>query len=557
MKIQVNVKIPANKEEDTNLRLKVNEADSAAIVKERVASVQPMPFSEQELTFDGKFVPDSVRLIDFGVQDGASLDLVVKASEQMLLTQLTELLQARDLPCDELCLLYCYKYGASVSVALKAIGVQGRFEDFILQQKGFALESGRVALVRVDTKMKPFSVTDELVDILKASADGGMEIKELCNRFSDKFNVSLASLAGTRVSDFLSKQKGVLSVSGKVVSLPWQELSVPACLPPAQKPPSPQAAGFRPPPGLELPELPPMDVFAATVQPPATSYLELYDRIAPASLQPRLLGALGVLIDMVLDAAFVKIERVIKCGAIFTGTAISGCANADLVCVLPTLAAADFCDCVPAIARAMAGVLSARGEAADSELDFDDVTAVRDGVRIEINGPEDIVVTVRFSPAFDNHAAAVDHMFWEGVERRQQLGFAFANEKLQLMLKQATHVKMAIGILKRWRNKQAWTAPQSRPEDDLLEALAVYAAAQSQSTDVAATLASVLVSMRTFDSLCLLCNGSNAQSDVWPPLLEQRPLIMDLSNPFVNLAAAENFEPKQLMLLAMSADFLQ
>eukprot|EP00929_Paragymnodinium_shiwhaense_P077718 TRINITY_DN4006_c0_g1_i1.p1 TRINITY_DN4006_c0_g1~~TRINITY_DN4006_c0_g1_i1.p1 ORF type:complete len:552 (+),score=142.82 TRINITY_DN4006_c0_g1_i1:191-1846(+) len=551
MKIRVNVKIPANKEEDTNLRLKVNEADSAAIVKERVASVQPMPFSEQDLTFDGKVVPDSGRLIDFGVRDGASLDLVVKASEQMLLTQLTELLQARDLPCDELCLLYCYKYGASVSVALKAIGFQGRFEDFILQQKGFALENGRVALVRVDTKMKPFSVTDELVDILKASGDGGMEIKELCNRFSDKFNVSLASLAGTRVTDFLTKQKGVLSVSGKVVSLPWPNLGVPACMPPAQKPSSPQA-GFRPPPGLEL-----MDVSAADVQPPATSYLELYDRIAPASLQPRLLGALGVLIDMILDAAFVKIERVIKCGAIFTGTAISGCATASLVCVLPNLAAADFCDCVPAIARAMAGVLSARGEAADSELDFDDVTAVRDGVRIEISGPEDIVVTVCFSPAFDSRAAAVDHMFWEGVERRQQLAFAFANEKLQLMLKQPAHVKVAIGLLKRWRNKQAWTGPLSRPEDDLLEALAVYGAAQTQSTDVDSTLASVLVSMRTLDSLCLICNFSNAKQDIWPPLLEQRPLIMDLSNPFANLAAAENFEPKQLMVLATSADFLQ
>ena len=40
--------------------------------------------------------------------------------------QLTELLKSRDLTCDELGLLYCYKHGVSTNQALKTIGIDAK-----------------------------------------------------------------------------------------------------------------------------------------------------------------------------------------------------------------------------------------------------------------------------------------------------------------------------------------------------------------------------------------------------------------------------------------------
>merc|ERR1719387_231512 len=88
------------------------------------------------------------------VRDAASLDFVIKATEESLAQQLGELLQARDLSSDELGLLYCYKHGVNINQALKTIGFTEKFPDFIRKQKQLSLENGRVSLIR-DAKPKP------------------------------------------------------------------------------------------------------------------------------------------------------------------------------------------------------------------------------------------------------------------------------------------------------------------------------------------------------------------------------------------------------------------
>merc|ERR1719408_1140594 len=119
---------------------------------------------------NGAILEKEKTLADYGVQESSSLDFVIQASEASLVQQLIELLQARDLTCDELGLLYCYKHGVSINQALKTVGHTEKFQDFIKKQKGLLVENGRVALIREDTKLKPFSAAEEVKKILEESS---------------------------------------------------------------------------------------------------------------------------------------------------------------------------------------------------------------------------------------------------------------------------------------------------------------------------------------------------------------------------------------------------
>merc|ERR1719261_189611 len=116
---------------------------------------------------NGAILEKEKTLADYGVQECMSFDFVIQASEASLVNQLTELLQARDLTCDELGLLYCYKHGVSINQALKTVGHSEKFHEFVKKQKEFMVENGRVALIRKDTSLKPLSVADQLEQILK------------------------------------------------------------------------------------------------------------------------------------------------------------------------------------------------------------------------------------------------------------------------------------------------------------------------------------------------------------------------------------------------------
>merc|ERR1719230_1754494 len=162
---------------------------------------------------DGEVLEASKRLSECGVKDGSSLDFVVRASEASLVRQLTELLKARDLSSDELGLLYCYKHGVSISQALKSLGHEGKFQEFLKQQKEFTVESGLVGLAREEKKLKPIAVKEEVKAILEA-AGGSLNITEVCSKFIQKFNTSISDVTGARPAEFLEKQRDLFVVTG-------------------------------------------------------------------------------------------------------------------------------------------------------------------------------------------------------------------------------------------------------------------------------------------------------------------------------------------------------
>lgn len=102
----------------------------------------------KDLKLDGEVLEDGKCLSDCGVKEGSSLNFEVKASESSLVRQLGDLLQARDLSTNELGMLYCYKHGVHINLAMKMIGHEGKLADFLQKQKGLSLDNGRVTLKR-------------------------------------------------------------------------------------------------------------------------------------------------------------------------------------------------------------------------------------------------------------------------------------------------------------------------------------------------------------------------------------------------------------------------
>jgi hypothetical protein len=103
--------------------------------------------------FDGEVFDDGRKLHD------------CKDTEASLVEQLSELLQGsrNGVSCEELGMLYVYKYGATLSQVLTTIGGEIRLEDFFRRQKSFALVGSRVSLVASCEKVVEAKIAEDVL----------------------------------------------------------------------------------------------------------------------------------------------------------------------------------------------------------------------------------------------------------------------------------------------------------------------------------------------------------------------------------------------------------
>lgn len=538
MKVEVTLKTKLSVEADSKLTLTVGAAETVASLKERVASSQMIPFPEQDLLLNGAALKDDVRLAQCGITDGAALEFVVKAADASLAKQLSELLQARDLSLDELGLLYCYKHGVSASQALKILGHEGKLQDFLKEQKSFIFENGRVALVREDSSLKPFSVKDEIAELLKANA-GTMDIKDLNAKFAQKFNVSLSSLVGSRPIEFLSKETELFVVSGRSsVSLKSVLDEQATAKKEVQKPlPQETKEPISSPPGLEE------DVEHAPWVPDNEQYLELHNRISSRSFNSKVVNILGDVVELVTSKLFFDIDHVVKGGSVGKGTAFTDCMDAEVVFFLKGLPPTRHDAWLPTLLKSVAGILSGH---------VDHCETVDDSVQVRL---KDLSVDLRFSPHFETYADTIQALSQRGPDYRKYYVASLAKERTQFISRQPSHVKVTIRLLKWWRGQQDWSDKMMWPKDEILELMAVYSAVQTKPQDQRTAVSNVMSLFARFNEMRIVWSNYYNKDDVWAPLLRQRPLLMDPTNPFVNVADPQAFDASELMQLARSTHF--
>jgi len=553
MKVKVNVKVETNAAANATFDITVGTSDTVSGVKEQVSVLKLIPFPEQQLLLDGKVLKDEQPLLDCGVKEGSSLDLTVEASEASLAQQLIQLLQARDLSADELGLLYSYKHGVSITQALKLLGHDGKLEDFFKKQKPFHFENGRVALVRQNTALKPFSVADEVVQILKANGSGPMDIKELCKKFVQKFNVSLSSVAGARPAEFLAKEKELFTIKGhSLVSL---KNSTGQSQSKKQEAPEPAARVAKEapkrtdgPPGLE-PAVKAADLeVSGTVG--SEQYVELHNRICAHSFTSKVAMAVKGVVDTVSESVFLNVDHIAKGGSVGKGTSISGVTDAEVVFFLQGLPAVGHEKWLPPLLKATAGVLS------DSLSDGQGVESIRateDSVQMVVKGL--VTVDLRFSPIEESYAETIQTLGRQGPQVRRYYAASLVKQRTEFIARQPSNVKVTIRLMKWWRDQQQWSSKLVRPTDEILELITVYSAVQTKPSDQRMAIANVMSLLSRFNELRIVWTNYYKKEDIWASLLHQQPLLMDPTNPFVNVADPQIFDARELMTLARSTHF--
>eukprot|EP00397_Hematodinium_sp_SG-2012_P068207 GEMP01109505.1.p1 GENE.GEMP01109505.1~~GEMP01109505.1.p1 ORF type:complete len:111 (+),score=23.91 GEMP01109505.1:132-464(+) len=91
---------------------------------------------------------------------------------------------------------------------------------------------------------------------------------------------------------------------------------------------------------------------------------------------------------------------------------------------------------------------------------------------------------------------------------------ALAKEKVMFICRQPSHTKMTIQLLKWWREQQA-----------------------------------------RFDQLRVVWTNFYGKEDIWKPLIQQRPLLMDPVSPFHNVTDPQVFNPQKLQELSKNTCF--
>jgi len=280
------------------------------------------------------------------------------------------------------------------------------------------------------------------------------------------------------------------------------------------------------------------------------AYLELHTKISGRAFSSKATQALNEITTTVSEKLFLNIDHVVGGGSVGRGTVIGGATDAELVFFLKDLPVAGQLRWLPALHKAVVGVLNEHLGAAHG---VENVHATPDSVKLSVRGV--VAVDLKFVPVFESYANTLKFLAQEGPETRKKLGAALLKERTNFISKQPGQVKVTMRLLKWWRDQQQWSRAMSRPSDDLLELLTVYSATQSKPQDQQSAVGNVLALMTRFDELCVTWTNFYKKTDIWEPLANQRPLVMDPVNPYLNLADPQAFDPRDMMSFASQTRF--
>lgn len=481
MKVKVSVKVSTNLNSQVvgqTVDLFAKEGDSVQALKAKIMESQMIAFREQDLILNGQILAEAKSLTECGISDGTEVELSVRTSEESLVDSLQELLQARDLSLEELCLLYCYKHGVSINQVLQSIGTQERFSNFVSRHSVFSCKAGRISLSK-DTKTA------------------------------------------------LKEESQAVATRSVTAPPPWRNVA--------------KTASTEPSPSTVV-----VDAAAGN----SCAYLELHTKISGRAFSSKATQALNEITTTVSEKLFLNIDHVVGGGSVGRGTVIGGATDAELVFFLKDLPVAGQLRWLPALHKAVVGVLN---EHLGASHGVENVHATPDSVKLSVRGV--VAVDLKFVPVFESYANTLKFLSQEGPETRKKLGAALLKERTNFISKQPGQVKVTMRLLKWWRDQQQWSRAMSRPSDDLLELLTVYSATQSKPQDQQSAVGNVLALMTRFDELCITWTNFYKKTDIWEPLANQRPLVMDPVNPYLNLADPQTFDPRDMMSFASQTRF--
>jgi len=411
--------------------------------------------------------------------------------------------------------------------------------------------------VKVASNLKSQSVFDDVEalkmpsnesifvsDLLELLTNKDVTLEELAMLYCYKYGVSINQVfqrlgIEERFANFISRQSIFSCRAGRVT----------VCC-------------ARPPPGLSLlvkqPKPPQTKIVTCdemklpSVMEPTSpeQYLELHTKISGRAFSSKATQALNDITSIVTDKLFLNIDHVVRGGSVGRGTVLGSATDAEIVFFLKDLPVTGQLRWLPALHRAVVGVLS---ETVGAAHGIEDVHPMSDCVRFSVRGV--VSVDLKFVPCFDCITDVYQTLTQQEPDSRRRLAAALVKERTHFIAKQPGQVKVTMRLLKWWRDQQQWCNLASKPSDDLLELITVFSAIQLKPQDQQVAIKNVLALMAKFDELCITWSNFYKKVDIWEPLLQQRPLVMDPVNPYVNVADPQQFDFKELMAHARRTKF--
>jgi len=332
--------------------------------------------------------------------------------------------------------------------------------------------------------------------------------------------------------DFLAKHKDLFTVNGRFVSLKGVEIE--------QQVPE-KKAQVPPPPGLEQ---------VAEQGPVDQQYLDLHSEICGDSFDSKTAQTLSQIVGAISEVLFLNVDHVVKGGSVGKGTAIPGASDAEVVFFLKGMPVTGQDTWLPPLLKAVSGVLS---DCLGEDQGVENIQITDESLQMSVRGL--ITVDVRFSPVFQSYAKIIESLGEHGLEARRFFATTLAKESTLFISQQPKSVKVTIQLLKWWRDQQNWSDSIFRPTNEMLELMVVYSAVQTKPADQRTAIANIMALLCQFNDLRIVWSNYYSKDNVWAPLLRQRPLLMDPTNPFVNIADPQSFDASELMAFASSTHF--
>jgi hypothetical protein len=426
-----------------------------------------------------------------------------------------------------------------------------KLDGKVLEESISLEESGIVdgAIVELSIRSCESQLISSLLELLQ---DKELSLEELAMLYCYKNGVSINQVLQSlgieeRFANFVSKRAEFVCKGGRV-----------------------SVARARPPPGLTL--TPPVSApkqFATTsktlpsekvmVLPACANitdenngdaYLDLHTKISGRAFSSKATQALNDITAAVSEKLFLNVDHVVRGGSVGRGTVIGGSTDAEIVFFLKDLPVAGQLKWLPALHKAVVGVLK---EYLSASHGVEDVLAEADSVKFNVRGV--VSVDMKFVPVFDSLGEVYKALKQNEADARRRLGCALLKERTHFISKQPGQVKVTMRLLKWWRDQQQWSNPSSRPSDDLIELLVVHSACLSKPQDQQTAVTNVLTLMSRFTELHVTWTNYYKKSDIWEPLLNHQPLLMDPVNPFLNVADPQTFDHRELMTYAAQTHF--
>lgn len=317
---------------------------------------------------------------------------------------------------------------------------------------------------------------------------------------------------------------------------------------PSEELPDNQPPVRPPPPGLD--GVSKFDNLMMLTQVRDNDLYKLHNNIRNPGLSATAENVLSQIVDVVSNALPFRVDHVVKGGQIRKEIAIAGVTNVECVFFLQFVPQDGHYKWLQPLLQAVAGVLKSQIDSA--QLGVEDVDVTSDSVQLRINGI--VVVDLRFSPLFDSYRSMVSVLSRQGHRAHSFFRASLVKQRTQFIAKQSERVKVTLRLLLWWRNQQVWSSDRTRPSDELLEAIAVHSARESPPSNKQSEIQRVMEHLVLFDNSRIVFSDYYSENDICPQLLPQRPLLMDPTNPCVNLADPRYFDPSEL--IAYASDML-